>query len=101
MGNLYDSIIGQGFEDKKKRSSVLHEEATSDTRYLRRFCRIPAADNLVSDQYFVLLCVVPVQFPCLYVVEMSNEPHFQMKVEWSSTRQPEPETYERELSSFG
>lgn len=49
MGNLYDSIIGQGFADKKKRSSVLHEEATSDTRYLRRFCRIPAADNLVSD----------------------------------------------------
>ncbi|KAJ8449209.1 hypothetical protein Cgig2_021673 [Carnegiea gigantea] len=49
MGNLYDSIIGQGFAVKKKRSSVLHEEATSDTRYLRRFCRIPAADNLVSD----------------------------------------------------
>ncbi|KAJ8420939.1 hypothetical protein Cgig2_031213 [Carnegiea gigantea] len=50
MGNLYDSIIGQGFAVKKKRSSVLHEEATSDTRYLRRFCRIPAADNLLENE---------------------------------------------------
>uniref|UniRef100_A0A7C9CL41 Vps72/YL1 C-terminal domain-containing protein n=1 Tax=Opuntia streptacantha TaxID=393608 RepID=A0A7C9CL41_OPUST len=49
MGNLYDSIIGQGFSEKRKRLSVPPEKGASDPRYLRRFCRISAADNLVSD----------------------------------------------------
>uniref|UniRef100_A0A803MFH5 Vps72/YL1 C-terminal domain-containing protein n=1 Tax=Chenopodium quinoa TaxID=63459 RepID=A0A803MFH5_CHEQI len=47
--DLYDSIIGQGFMGKRKRSSTPHLNEISYAQTSRRFCRIPSADDLDSD----------------------------------------------------
>ncbi|KAL2936159.1 SWR1 complex subunit 2 [Bienertia sinuspersici] len=48
-GDLYGSITGQGFSSKKKRSLVPNQKEASCAPASRRFRRIPAAVDLVSD----------------------------------------------------
>lgn len=48
-GDLYGFISGQGFLGKRKRSSIPHQNETAFAQASRRFRRIPAADDLVSD----------------------------------------------------
>ncbi|KAH9623390.1 hypothetical protein KSS87_021931 [Heliosperma pusillum] len=46
-GDVYDSIAGQGFVGRRKRSWIPHQNEVS--RDSRRFCRIPVAEILDSD----------------------------------------------------
>ncbi|XP_048490351.1 SWR1 complex subunit 2 isoform X2 [Beta vulgaris subsp. vulgaris] len=49
VGELYNSIMGQGFLGRRQRSPISRQSETPYPRSSRRFCRIPAVDYVVSD----------------------------------------------------
>ncbi|KAK9272791.1 hypothetical protein L1049_003168 [Liquidambar formosana] len=49
MGVLFDSLSGQGFLARRKRSVISNKSETSYFRYLARFRRIPALESEASD----------------------------------------------------
>ena len=48
-GDIYDSVSGQGFLCKRKRSFIPRQTEQSYTRASRRYRQILHFDNLVSD----------------------------------------------------